>query len=100
MHNQTKSEFFLDFELRILCLSGQFQRNINDISESAILKVEAQEKEHFCHGDLASKKDICNYEKCFIHPLVDSKIKLIFKVLDRFIWRLSLQKSRVVQDIP
>ena len=48
-----KSEFFLDFELRILCLSGQFQRNINDISESAILKVEAQEKEHFCHGDLA-----------------------------------------------
>ena len=97
MHNQTKSEFFLDFELRILCLSGQFQSNINDISESAILKVEGT----FLSWRLSiKKKDICTYEKCFIHPLVDSKIKLIFKVLDCFIWRLSLQKSRVVQDIP
>ena len=50
-----KSEFFLDFELRILCLSGQFQRNINDMNESSILKEEAQEKEHFFHGDFASK---------------------------------------------
>ena len=100
MHNQTKSEFFLDFELRILCLSGQFQRNINDINESAILKEEAQEKEIFVMGTSHQKEEICTYEKCFIHPLVDSKVKLIFKVLDRFIWRLNLQKSRVVQDIP
>ena len=71
-----KSEFFLDFELRILCLSGQFQRNINDMNESAILKEEAQEKEHFFMAALHQK------------------------VLDRFICWLSLQKPRLVQDIP
>ena len=33
------------------------------------------------------------------NPLVDYKLQLIFKVLNGFTQRLSLQKSRVVQNI-
>ena len=33
------------------------------------------------------------------NPLVDYKLNIIFKMLDGFRWRLSLQNSRVAQDI-
>ena len=83
--NKWKVNFFLtlNWESFVFLLSFKVNQESRGSKREATL---------LCHGDFTPKK-WHTYEKCFVHPVVDSKVNPNFKEQNAFTWRLSLQNT-------